>query len=66
MDKEEYVLKIKEKLRDQSFFEDVKNPTKTIKMNIVELTRRLYKLSRINLNTKYELLSIANIPTIRD
>ena len=34
-------------------------------MNIMELTRRLYKLNRINLNTKHELLSIDNIPTIR-
>ena len=65
MDKEEYALKIEEKLRDQSFFEDVKNPTKTIKVNIMELTKRLYKLSRINLNTKYGFLSIENIPTIR-
>ena len=66
MDKEEYILKIEEKLRDQSFFEEVKNLTKTIKMNIMKLTRGLYKLSRINLNTKYELLSIENIPTIQD
>ena len=35
-------------------------------MNIMELTRRLYKLSRIYLNTKHELLSIENIPAIRD
>ena len=34
-------------------------------MNIMELIRRLYKLSRINLNTKHDLLSIENIPTIR-
>ena len=34
-------------------------------MNITELTRRLYKLSRINLNTKHDLLLIENIPTIR-
>ena len=34
-------------------------------MNIMELTRRLYKLSQINLNTKHKLLSIENIPTIR-
>ena len=34
-------------------------------MNIMELIRILYKLSRINLNTKHELLSIENIPTIR-
>ena len=34
-------------------------------MNIMELTRRLYKLSRINLNTKHDLLSIENIQTIR-
>ena len=34
-------------------------------MNIMELARRLYKISRINLNTKHELLSIEHIPTIR-
>ena len=31
----------------------------------MQLTKRLYKLSRINLNTKHGFLSIENIPTIR-
>ena len=65
MNKEEYVTKIEEKLNNTNLYEEVSDPTNTIKTKITELTTRLFKSNRITQRMKYELSSIDDIAKIR-
>jgi hypothetical protein len=65
MDKDEYTTKIEDKLNDATLYEEVGDPTKTIKKRISELTERLFKANKITQIRKHELMSIDDLPRIR-
>jgi predicted GIY-YIG superfamily endonuclease len=65
MNKEDYINKIEDKLKDITVYEEVKDPTNTIKKKITELTSRLFKANRISQIIKYELSSIDDLAKIR-
>src|ERR1700722_547215 len=46
-------------------YEQVNDPTKSIKKKISDLTKRLFKTNRITDIEKYELSSIDDLPSIR-
>ena len=65
MDREEYVVKVEEKLNDDKIYEITKNPTSIIKKKISSLAERLFKSNRISQRVKYELTSIDDLPSVR-
>jgi hypothetical protein len=65
MNKDNYIIKIEEKLNNIDTYQEVKDPTNKIKKNISEITSKLFKQSRIKLKEKFEFTSIDNLPVIR-
>ncbi|CAF1234320.1 unnamed protein product [Rotaria sordida] len=65
MNKQDYIKKIEEILKDKNIYEEVANPTNLIKTKISTLADRLLNLKRINTNMKNEFLSIEDLPKIR-
>ena len=65
MNREEYVSKVEEKLNDQSLYQIIKDPTKTLKRNISELAMRLFKENKVSELQKYDMCSIDNLAYAR-
>ncbi|CAF3924984.1 unnamed protein product, partial [Rotaria sordida] len=61
MNKCNYINKVEEKLNNVDLYEQVKDPTDTIKKKLSELTMRMFKNNKINAIQKLELMSIDNL-----
>ncbi|CAF1450126.1 unnamed protein product [Rotaria sordida] len=65
MNKCNYINKVEEKLNNVDLYEQVKDPTDTIKKKLSELTMRMFKNNKINAIQKLELMSIDNLAVIQ-
>ena len=65
MDREKYIEKIDEKLNDNNMFEEIKDPTNSLKKKISALANRLFNKNRINELQKNSWSQYDNLPYIR-
>ena len=65
MNRDEYIQKIEEKLYDNEIYEEVQDPTDTIKKKITTLTNKLFKSNKISKVLKNEFSSVDDIPRLR-
>jgi hypothetical protein len=65
MNKDTYIEKIKEKLKDNKLYQEVEDPTNKLKKKISSLATRLFKKRRINEVQNLDFKSIDNLPNVR-
>jgi len=65
MNKDMYISKIEDKLKDNKLYEETNDPTKKLKKKINNLAMKLFNKERISESQKLDFNSIDNLPTVR-
>ncbi|CAF5068029.1 unnamed protein product [Rotaria sp. Silwood1] len=65
LNKDDYIFKIEQKLKDTKIYTEVTDPTNNIKSALSNFTQKLFQQQKITQGQQKYLTSIENIPTVR-
>ena len=65
LNKDDYISKMEEKLRDKKIYTEVNDPTNNIKTALSEFSQKLFQQKKISQGQQKYLTSIDNIPSVR-
>ena len=65
LNKDDYISKMEEKLRDKKIYTEVNDPTNNIKTALSEFSQKLFQQKKITQGQQKYLTSIDNIPIVR-